>query len=331
MDTKLRYKHAGLGGTFDRLHIGHEALVKKALDTAQTASIGITTDAFTDTQTKTLSHLIEPFAQRLKNLKAFLNRHHTASRVTLFPLQDAIGPTLTDPTIDCLVCTDHTLAGMRDINRLRRDRELAVLPIVKAKLVKDASGLYISSTRIRQGLIDSQGHVYLYHLRKTIKLTPAQRDQCIKPFGKLIAQSDCLAQIESVRPPFIGVVGDQSLAYFLQQKLPVDLGIFDNRIQRQASTKISELVLKFSLKSAIRPVNNPSGTISSDAVAAIEYVMSHTPGLLEITGEEDLLVIPLVLAIPLQSLIFYGQPHLGLVVMTVTPELKQRIVNLITT
>ncbi len=37
-------------------------------------------------------------------------------------------------------------------------------------------------------------------------------------------------------------------------------------------------------------------------------------------GEEDLLVLPLLAEMPLGSVIAYGQPHEGLVVVTVSEE-----------
>jgi len=42
-----------------------------------------------------------------------------------------------------------------------------------------------------------------------------------------------------------------------------------------------------------------------------------------VEGEEDLLVLPLMAEAPIGSVIIYGQPHEGLVVITVTDERRR--------
>jgi len=42
----MHYSHAVLGGTFDRIHKGHEALLLHAFSIADRVTIGVTSDEF---------------------------------------------------------------------------------------------------------------------------------------------------------------------------------------------------------------------------------------------------------------------------------------------
>lgn len=59
---------------------------------------------------------------------------------------------------------------------------------------------------------------------------------------------------------------------------------------------------------------NPPGTITPMMVEVLEHAVAAPPALVIINGEEDLAVIPLVLAAPDGGLILYGQPGKGVVV-----------------
>ncbi len=88
-------------------------------------------------------------------------------------------------------------------------------------------------------------------------------------------------------------------------------------------------------------IRNPQGIISIEAIqkiANLEFTDPKDPTLVFVEGEEDLLALPLVLSLPLERLIFYGQPPVtdaqpptpaGLGLLVVTPKLKFTIQNLI--
>ncbi|MEM3593582.1 MAG: adenylyltransferase/cytidyltransferase family protein, partial [Candidatus Jordarchaeaceae archaeon] len=57
-----RFKLVGVSGTFDRLHIGHKALLRKAFDVSERVMIGLTTHRMI--QHKTLANKIEPYELR---------------------------------------------------------------------------------------------------------------------------------------------------------------------------------------------------------------------------------------------------------------------------
>ena len=70
-------------------------------------------------------------------------------------------------------------------------------------------------------------------------------------------------------------------------------------------------------------VKNPAGTLTDELIQALKYAVLHPPVTINVDGEEDLTVIPLILAAPLGAIVLYGQPHKGVVVRTVNREAQQ--------
>jgi GTP-dependent dephospho-CoA kinase len=70
-------------------------------------------------------------------------------------------------------------------------------------------------------------------------------------------------------------------------------------------------------------VKNPAGTITDDLVRALDHAVAHAPVTIVVDGEEDLAVIPMVIAAPIGSIVLYGQPHKGVVLRRVTREAQE--------
>ena len=70
-------------------------------------------------------------------------------------------------------------------------------------------------------------------------------------------------------------------------------------------------------------VKNPAGSLTDELISALSFGVSHPPVTIIVDGEEDLAVIPLVLAAPQGSIILYGQPHRGVVMRTVNREAQE--------
>jgi len=66
--------------------------------------------------------------------------------------------------------------------------------------------------------------------------------------------------------------------------------------------------------------DNPAGSLTDSLIEAINHAVLHPPVTIVVEGEEDLAVIPMVIAAPLGSIVLYGQPHEGVVLREVTPE-----------
>jgi len=71
------------------------------------------------------------------------------------------------------------------------------------------------------------------------------------------------------------------------------------------------------------PARNPPGTISDELVLAIRDAVADPPAMIVVEGEEDLAVIPLVLAAPTGVMILYGQPGEGVVLRRVDGKARK--------
>jgi pantetheine-phosphate adenylyltransferase len=151
-----RYRRAVLGGTFDRLHVGHEALIDTAFRLGRTVAIGVTTEAFLRAHPKPRGGAIAPFSVRLGTLRRWLRRHHRGRTYALRPLDDSFGGSVA-PDVDLLVVSAETSGGGRRVNAERRRRGLPPVPVEVVPLVLADDLGPVSSRRIRAGTIDPRG------------------------------------------------------------------------------------------------------------------------------------------------------------------------------
>ncbi|MGI0132243.1 MAG: pantetheine-phosphate adenylyltransferase [Thermoplasmata archaeon] len=147
---------AVLGGTFDRLHVGHHALLAAAFDAASEVGIGVTTDDFLAHHPKPQRTAIRPFRTRLRALRRYLARTFPRRTYWVAPLSDPFGRSV-EPGVNLLVVSSETVGGGRRVNAERRRRGLPPLPLRRVPLVRAEDGQPVSSRRIRSGAIDAFG------------------------------------------------------------------------------------------------------------------------------------------------------------------------------
>ena len=77
---------------------------------------------------------------------------------------------------------------------------------------------------------------------------------------------------------------------------------------------------------------NPPGEITEESIQVIRKAFSCEPPVrITVDGEEDLLVIPACIFAPENSVVMYGQPNEGLVIVQVTPEILAKIQKILDT
>src|SRR5256884_3530411 len=142
-----------LGGTFDVLHAGHEALLSAAFEgRSEEVVIGLTTDRFAK---ESRTHL-NAFSVRERNLKRLLAaRKWRHARIEA--IDDPFGPADDLPDLDVLVVSAERMPVALTLNDARAAKGLRRLAIRAVPMVLAQDGLPISSRRIRQGLIDRRG------------------------------------------------------------------------------------------------------------------------------------------------------------------------------
>jgi cytidyltransferase-like protein len=153
--NRKRYRRVAVGGTFDKLHKGHEKLIDKAFDIGKHVLIGLTADKMLKNNTKLFP--TAPYASRKKALLRYLKKKGVKSTYQIVPLVTPYGVTLSDGELEALVVSYKTSSRAKEINMLREERGLKPLKLIIIEMVLSEDGLPISTTRIKRGEIDRDG------------------------------------------------------------------------------------------------------------------------------------------------------------------------------
>jgi uncharacterized protein (UPF0218 family) len=157
-----------------------------------------------------------------------------------------------------------------------------------------------------------------------LRLPESLRQELRTPFGPV-------RQAVSSVPEDVPVVavGD-IVAYHLSQagRRP-SVAVIDRRTQREAvDPAIEAAVLEDDPRQV--QVDNPAGTITAPLVAAlVDAIDDPDPVTIVVTGEEDLAVLPAVLAAPRGAFVLYGQPDEGMVQVAVDDEIRETVQELL--
>jgi pantetheine-phosphate adenylyltransferase len=152
-----KYHNAAVGGTFDEFHKGHRFLLLKAFEVADHVQVGLSSDQFVKKMGK--PHLTASYDQRSDDLKAFLRRNGLLERATIVPLDDPFGVTLANGGLEAIVVSKETEPMAVKINQKRSALGKKPLDVVAIDMVASENHFPISTTRIRCGEIDREGHL----------------------------------------------------------------------------------------------------------------------------------------------------------------------------
>ena len=150
-----KYRKVAVGGTFDKLHKGHEKLIEKAFEIGEFVVIGLTTNKMLRIHTK--SYKVASYNIREKELLEYLVKIVVNGNFQIMPINDPYGPTLYDEEIEALVVSHETMGRAWEINELRRKRGFKPLRIIIIGMILAEDAVPISSSRIRRGEIDRAG------------------------------------------------------------------------------------------------------------------------------------------------------------------------------
>lgn len=146
------------GGTFDEIHAGHRELLTRAFSLGKRVVIGVSSDNFAETK-KGKNRLRHRFESRVTGLVQFIHDEFGNVNFEIKELNDAFGPTSTDKNLQALVVSEETEPKGHEINKIRSRRGFDPLVIVTVTMLKAKDGQPLSSSRIRDGEIDSYGRV----------------------------------------------------------------------------------------------------------------------------------------------------------------------------
>ena len=152
-----KYRQVAVGGTFDELHRGHKALLTMAFEVGEKVVIGLSSDEFVTKMGK--PHVTATFPERQKELASYLTEIGLMNRAKIVPLTDPYGLTIKGKELEALVVSKETAKTANSINEARQKAGLPPLEIVAVDMVPAENNTPISTTRIRSGEIDRNGHI----------------------------------------------------------------------------------------------------------------------------------------------------------------------------
>ena len=161
-----------------------------------------------------------------------------------------------------------------------------------------------------------------------MKLPEKLREELKIPLGHLVLEID--ATKENIKKhlkhnSYIITVGDRTTEKMIEFGLIPSLQIIDGQEKRSKRNVLSENNV-----STFLTCKNPAAEITPQSIDTIKKAFTMaSPVRIRVLGEEDLLVIPVCIYAPENSIVMYGQPNEGLVIVEITPEIRNKTQKLI--
>lgn len=326
-----QYSLVVCGGTFDHFHKGHEQFLTFCFSRSQRVLIGLTSDSFI--QQKSFSKALEPYSIRKHSLEYFLKQKHYQNRVDILAIDTVHIPDKwgTLP-IEAIIVSKNSIAGANAINAKRRAQGSELALVISPMLSAD-DGDVISSSRIREGLINRDGRRFIQPawLQEKLVLPDILRKTLKQPFGKLLKEFvvETRADLQNLSRTI--TVGDVITETVRHKGFIPFLSIIDFAIERRKNVRtLSDFQIKNNEE--VIHAKNPSGTLTCELFTEVSKIFRQAKKqtyLLIIEGEEDLAVLPVLLSSPLGYYVYYGQPKEGVVCIRVTEQSKEKAYKIV--
>ena len=161
----------------------------------------------------------------------------------------------------------------------------------------------------------------------TLQLSEKLRPRLARPLGQLIP--DIVTVVEHLRklsPARLITVGDVVTARFIAAGVKPDVAVVDFLVMREpAADNLKARIDSLDVKTV--HVKNPAGVITPEMRGALDG--AKPPLKIIVDGEEDLATIPAVVSSPDKSVVVYGQPNEGVVLIEVTESKRREFTNLL--
>ena len=146
------------------------------------------------------------------------------------------------------------------------------------------------------------------------------RGELKEPMGPI--ETDAATLLQEVSGP-LSAVGDVVTYHFLTAGRDPDVALVDGITKREA---VDAEIRRTVIDRDARAVANPPATITAELARALrEAIDADEPVTLLVDGEEDLAVLPAIVAAPDGASVVYGQPDEGMVHVVVDETIRERI------
>ena len=146
-----------MGGTFDIIHRGHLTLLSNAFAVSDKVIIGLTSDEFAAKKGKIPTN---KYDRRLENLVYVISKEFPNNiSFEISKLDNDFGPAVLEKKVEALIVSDETRYQGNILNELRAEKNLPPVQIISVPMFLAKDGARISSTRIKNSEIDSEGNL----------------------------------------------------------------------------------------------------------------------------------------------------------------------------
>jgi len=160
-----------------------------------------------------------------------------------------------------------------------------------------------------------------------LKLPKNLRDQLKIPLGDLIKEENVNKEniLTNIGTPYfrpiVITVGDRTTENMINLGIMPHIQIIDGLEKRSKRLVPTDDAINTNLS-----CKNPPGEITEESTQVIQKAFScESPVRITVDGEEDLLVLPVCIFAPENSVVMYGQPSEGLVIVHITPEIRAKV------
>lgn len=154
-----------------------------------------------------------------------------------------------------------------------------------------------------------------------VVLTEETKNMLKKPLGRVYKTYEEILKL-SKRYRIVAVGDITTLALLAMGILP-HLAVFDYRVMRKALKEPRANILRWTFKHA-KKIKNPQGTISDTILKNAKSLLKHG-GAIAIDGEEDLTALAFIRHADKKTIVMYGQPHEGVVIVMPNQKTKKLV------
>ncbi|MGD1839088.1 MAG: GTP-dependent dephospho-CoA kinase family protein [Nitrososphaeraceae archaeon] len=154
-----------------------------------------------------------------------------------------------------------------------------------------------------------------------------------KPFGKLFQNNQLTEEkiIEIIgNIGYVVTVGDATTEIILSYGIVPKISIIDRRERRKKRNNIEKIMFYYNKYNKGKKINkhnckNPAGSITKEAYSLIKKLIKRDEfSIIIVEGEEDLLALPIFCLAPEKSIVMYGQPLEGLVIVSIDKKIRTK-------
>lgn len=157
---------------------------------------------------------------------------------------------------------------------------------------------------------------------RAYKLPESLRARLAKPLGRFFTAEEVRSQ------GFERLVKESRMVVTVGDRVTETVGMIGRVPEVQVVDGVERRQVREPPKlpySRLLRAKNPAGGLTQETMDAVkEALAGDKPARVLIEGEEDLVAIPVIVFAPEQSIVVYGQPGEGVVVVTVDGEAKKR-------